>query len=66
MKLGLEGQQKDYIPTSSKVIVNTKLLQPSESTTIYFIAPTEPGEYTYVCTVHGQFYTMQGTWKVVK
>ena len=66
MKLGLEGQQKDYIPNTSKVLVNTKLLQPSESTTIYFIAPTEPGEYTYVCTVPGHFYTMQGILKVVK
>ncbi len=66
MKLGLEGQQKDYIPNTSKVLVNTKLLQPSESATIYFIAPTEPGEYTYVCTVPGHFYTMQGILKVVK
>ena len=66
MKLGLEGQQKDYIPSSNKVLVHTKLMQPSESTTIYFIAPTEPGEYTYVCTVPGHFYTMQGTLKVVK
>ncbi len=66
MKLGLEGQQKDYIPNTSKVLVHTKLLQPSESNTIYFIAPTEPGEYTYVCTVPGHFYTMQGILKVVK
>ncbi|WPR76783.1 plastocyanin/azurin family copper-binding protein [Algoriphagus sp. NG3] len=66
MKLGLEGQQKDYIPNTSKVLVHTKLLQPSESNTIYFIAPTEPGEYTYVCTVPGHFYTMQGVLKVVK
>ncbi|WP_339757963.1 plastocyanin/azurin family copper-binding protein [Algoriphagus aquimarinus] len=66
MALGLEGQQKDYIPNTSKVLVHTKLLQPSESNTIYFIAPTEPGEYTYVCTVPGHFYTMQGILKVVK
>ncbi|WP_410488857.1 plastocyanin/azurin family copper-binding protein [Algoriphagus aquimarinus] len=66
MALGLEGQQKDYIPNTSKVLVHTKLLQPSESTTIYFIAPTEPGDYTYVCTVPGHFYTMQGILKVVK
>ncbi|MEB2786594.1 plastocyanin/azurin family copper-binding protein [Algoriphagus persicinus] len=66
MKLGLEGQQKDYIPNTSKVLVHTKLLQPSESNTIYFIAPTEPGEYTYVCTVPGHFYTMQGILKVVE
>jgi uncharacterized cupredoxin-like copper-binding protein len=66
MKLGLEGQQKNYIPNSKNVIAHTILLQPSTSDTIYFIAPTEPGEYTYVCTVPGHFYTMQGTLKVVK
>lgn len=66
MKMGLEGQQKNYIPNTPKVLANTVLLQPNTSETIYFIAPTEPGEYTYVCTVPGHFYTMQGTLKVVK
>ncbi|WP_146894909.1 plastocyanin/azurin family copper-binding protein [Adhaeribacter aerolatus] len=65
MKLGLEGQQKNYIPNTDKVLYHTILLQPNTTETIYFTAPDKPGEYTYVCTVPGHFYVMQGTMKVV-
>ena len=66
MKLGLEGQEKNYIPQTDKLLYHTKLLQPSETEAIYFVAPDKPGEYTYVCTVPGHFYVMQGTLKVVE
>lgn len=66
MKLGLQGQQKNYIPVTPKLLYHTNLLQPHSVETIYFIAPTTPGEYTYVCTVPGHFYVMQGTLRVVK
>ncbi|WP_169727983.1 plastocyanin/azurin family copper-binding protein [Adhaeribacter aquaticus] len=66
MKLGLEGQQKDYIPSTDKVLYHTSLLQPNTTETIYFIAPEKPGNYTYECSVPGHFYVMQGTMKVVK
>jgi uncharacterized cupredoxin-like copper-binding protein len=66
MKLGLEGQQKSYIPNSDKLLYHTLLLQPNTTETIYFTAPEKPGDYTYVCTVPGHFYVMQGTMKVVK
>jgi uncharacterized cupredoxin-like copper-binding protein/glucose/arabinose dehydrogenase len=66
MKLGLEGQEKNYIPQSEKVLYHTNLLQPHQKEAIYFVAPTEPGDYTFVCTVPGHFYSMQGILKVVK
>ena len=66
MKLGLEGQQKNYIPSTNKVLYHTKLLQPNTSETIYFTAPDKPGNYTYECSVPGHFYIMQGTMKVIK
>ena len=65
MKLGLDGQKQNYIPEIDKVLYHTVLLQPETSETIYFTAPEKPGEYTYVCTVPGHFYVMQGTLKVV-
>jgi plastocyanin len=65
MKLGLKGQEMDYIPATPKVLFHTKLMQPATSEAIYFIAPA-PGVYTYVCTVPGHAYVMQGTLKVVK
>jgi uncharacterized cupredoxin-like copper-binding protein len=66
MKLGLQGQEKNYIPETSKVLYHTNLLQPHTSETIYFVAPDKPGDYTFVCSVPGHFYTMQGVMKVVK
>jgi len=66
MALGLEGQQKNYIPETDKVLYHTKLLQPNSSETIFFTAPEKPGDYTYECSVPGHFYSMQGIMKVVK
>ena len=66
MKLGLEGQEKNYIPDTPKVLFHTNVLQPHVSETIYFVAPDKPGDYTFVCTIPGHFYIMQGTMKVVK
>ncbi len=66
MKLGLEGPEKNYIPQTDKVLYHTNLLQPNTSESIYFVAPAKPGTYTYVCSVPGHFYVMQGTLTVVK
>lgn len=66
MKLGLEGQQKNYIPPTEKVLYHTNLLQPNTTESIYFTAPEKPGDYTYECSVPGHFYSMQGIMKVVK
>ncbi|MCX6216177.1 plastocyanin/azurin family copper-binding protein [Spirosoma sp.] len=66
MKLGLEGQEKNYIPQTDKVLYHTNLLQPNTNESIYFIAPEKPGDYMYECSVPGHFYVMQGTMKVVK
>ncbi|QMW02440.1 plastocyanin/azurin family copper-binding protein [Spirosoma foliorum] len=66
MKLGLEGQEKNYIPLTDKVLHHTNLLQPNTNESIYFIAPEKPGDYTYECSVPGHFYVMQGTMKVTK
>ncbi|MBE9582928.1 cupredoxin domain-containing protein [Mucilaginibacter sp. JRF] len=61
MKLGLQSVKLSHIPNTPKVLFNTTLVGPGGSQTIYFVAPTKPGKYTYVCTVPGHFYIMQGT-----
>ncbi len=66
MKLGIKGQELNYIPGTPKVLYHTKLMQPATAESIYFVAPTTPGEYTYVCTVPGHAYVMQGTLRVTK
>jgi azurin len=42
----------DYIPASmaDKIIIHTKLLGPKQSEELNFKAPTEPGEYPFICT----------------
>ncbi|MEX2028745.1 MAG: plastocyanin/azurin family copper-binding protein [Candidatus Curtissbacteria bacterium] len=66
IKMGLEGSQKSYIPNSDKVLFYTNILSPETSETIYFEAPSVPGDYSYVCTFPGHAYFMQGIMRVVK
>lgn len=42
----------DYIPAAlaSSVIAHTKMLGPKQTDEISFTAPTEPGEYTFLCS----------------
>jgi azurin len=65
LKLGLKGSEMNYVPNSSKVLYHTALLQPETSESIYFIAPSTPGEYTFVCTFPGHASVMRGIIKVV-
>ncbi len=58
--LGLKGQEKGYVPDSDEVLFHTGLLEPKSNDIIYFTAPTQPGEYTYVCTFPGHAFTMRG------
>ncbi len=65
INLGLKGNELGYVPDLPSVLSHTKLIEPGGADTIYFIAPSEPGEYTYVCTYPGHYFSMQGTLKVV-
>ena len=60
LDLGLQGQDKGYIPDSEDILYHTGLLQPNSSDVIYFEAPTEPGRYEYVCTFPGHAQLMRG------
>ena len=66
LRLGLDGQKLDYVPKSDDVLFNTSLLEPQKVESIYFVAPTTPGEYQYVCTFPGHYVTMQGTMRVIR
>lgn len=47
----------DYVPAAlaDSVLAHTKLLGPKQSDEISFKAPTEPGEYTFVCSFPAHF-----------
>jgi azurin len=66
IKMGIKGSQLSYVPNNAKVLFHTSLVQPSTSETIYFVAPTKAGNYTYVCTYPGHHTVMQGILKVVE
>ena len=44
-----------YIPAAKKasILANTKLAGGGETVEVTFTAPTEPGEYTYICSFPG-------------
>lgn len=66
LDLGLKGPDMNYVPVSAKVLFHTGLLQPNGSESIYFIAPTKPGEYTFLCTYPGHASVMRGVLKVTE
>jgi azurin len=64
--LGVKASQMSYVPNNNKVLFHTTLLQPESSQTIYFVAPSKAGEYSFVCTYPGHHTLMRGILKVVK
>ncbi|MEQ8471500.1 MAG: ThuA domain-containing protein [Marinoscillum sp.] len=60
-----DGVEKDYIPQISEVLFKTKLVDPNKSVTLTFTAPTEAGDYPFVCTFPGHWRIMNGIMKVV-
>lgn len=57
---------RHYVPSSGKVLLASKLLQPRESQTLSFTAPSTPGVYPYVCTYPGHWRRMYGALYVVE
>jgi azurin len=47
----------DYVPAqlADQIIAHIKLLGPKQSDEVSFKAPTEPGEYHYLCSFPGHF-----------
>ncbi len=50
-----------YVPDSPKVLFATKLLDPGQQVKLAFTAPTQPGDYPYLCTYPGHWRRMVGT-----
>ncbi len=58
----------DYVPASQaeNIIAHTKLLGPKQSDEITFKAPSEPGEYPFLCTFPAHFLSGMKGVMVVK
>lgn len=55
---------KNAIPESEDILFHSKLVQPGAEETIEFEAPSEPGEYPYICTYPGHWMLMNGVMTV--
>lgn len=55
-----------YVPDSEDVLHATDLVASDTQVRLTFDAPTEPGEYPYVCTFPQHWYRMYGVMVVVK
>jgi azurin len=64
--MGLEGMEKQFVPEVPGIVAATKLLQPGNKEKLRFKAPEAPGEYPYVCTFPGHWFTMRGVMRVLK
>lgn len=59
------GKAKEFVPESPKVLVVMGLVPPGKSKSTWFIAPTKPATYPYVCTYPSHWRMMNGKMKVV-
>ncbi|NNE94007.1 MAG: hypothetical protein HKN23_20340 [Verrucomicrobiales bacterium] len=58
--------KKQCVPESDDILFHSKLILPGAEETIEFTAPSEPGDYPYLCTYPGHWALMNGVMKVVK
>lgn len=62
-----QAKDEDYLPSelSDQVLYHTELVAGGETTEITFTAPSEPGDYEYLCSFPGHYAAgMKGTLKV--
>ena len=59
------GAGQAYVPDIPQVIFSTKLLDPEQTVTFQFRAPTTAGQYPYVCTFPSHWQVMNGILNVV-
>ncbi len=64
----LDKQGRAFMPTAfeKEILAATKLLEPGQKETIKLKAPSQPGEYEFVCTFPGHAVLMWGTLSVGK
>ena len=66
MQVGSAGAEGNpYVPAGDDVLHATELIDANASTRLTFTAPSEPGEYPYVCTFPRHWMRMYGVMVVV-
>jgi putative membrane-bound dehydrogenase-like protein len=55
-----DGLAQQFVPAIPEVLFATALVDPGQTLTVQFRAPSEPGDYPYVCTFPGHWRVMNG------
>lgn len=58
--------EKNAVPESEDVLFASKLIQAGEEDVLEFTAPTEAGDYPYLCTYPGHWAIMNGVMTVAE
>jgi azurin len=66
MPMPTDPDVKAFVPDLPAVLYSTRLLKEGETERLGFTAPTEPGEYIFVCTFPGHWVRMYGVMLVVE
>jgi putative membrane-bound dehydrogenase-like protein len=64
INLGAGGFDVAFVPQSKEILWASKLIDHKQEEIIEFNAPTQPGDYQYVCTFPGHHFVMRGLMKV--
>jgi azurin len=57
---------RDFIPPRLAVLANSAMVSPRQAATFIVTAPTQPGDYPFLCTVPGHWITMWGILRVTR
>ncbi|MDF1852980.1 MAG: plastocyanin/azurin family copper-binding protein [Verrucomicrobiales bacterium] len=57
---------KQAVPDSEDILFHSKLIQAGEEDILEFVAPSELGDYPYLCTYPGHWAIMNGVMKVAE
>jgi len=60
MAVDPNAAELNYVPQTNDVLYATPLLNPDDSYSLKFTAPSTPGEYPFICTFPGHWRLMQG------
>ncbi len=60
LTLGPRAIELNYVPEIPEVLAATPQIAPGRKYTLYFQAPSEPGQYPYICTYPGHTQLMRG------
>jgi azurin len=60
MMMDNKGAEKNYVPALPQVLFASSLVNPDQTFTLNFKAPSKPGKYPFVCTFPGHWRLMNG------